>query len=217
MQHAMHSQQSGHTAHRRGGRSGLCRLLTAGLAMFAMGLPEMASAHTGVGGASGFLAGFLHPMTGIDHVLAMLAVGMWGAELGGTAIWLLPVAFPLVMSIGGAAGILGLPMLAIEPGIAVSVIVLGGAIAFDYRPNFVIAALLCSVFAVFHGYAHGAELPGQAGAVFYCIGFVLATGLIHLAGIGIGLVTKLPHGLTMLRVGGAGISLAGFVLAARLL
>ena len=136
----------------------------------------------------------------------MLAVGMWGAQLGPPALWMLPIAFPLVMSIGGVAGILQLPIPSIEPGIAL-----------DRRPPLWIAGLLVSFFAVFHGYAHGAELPNQAGAVAYSAGFVLATGLIHLTGIGIGFVTQLPNGLRLLRAGGAAISLAGLVLAWQLL
>jgi len=147
----------------------------------------------------------------------MLAVGMWGAQLGPPAIWALPIAFPLVMSIGGVAGILGLPMPAIEPGIALSVIVLGGCIALDRRPPLWVAALLVSVFAVFHGYAHGTELPKHAGAVAYSAGFVLATGSIHLAGIGVGTITRVPNGLRLLRAGGALIALAGIGLAWRLL
>jgi urease accessory protein len=183
----------------------------------ALAWPRLVLAHTGADAGSGFATGFLHPLRGIDHVLAMLAVGMWGAQLGPPALWLLPIAFPLVMSLGGVAGILRLPMPPVEPGIALSVIVLGACIALDRRPPLWLAGLLVSFFAVFHGYAHGAELPSQAGAVAYSAGFVLATGLIHLTGIGIGFVTHLPNGLRVLRAGGAAISLAGLVLAWQLL
>lgn len=179
--------------------------------------PAPAFAHQAPGMGNGFATGFLHPLTGIDHVLAMLAVGMWGAQLGAPAIWALPVAFPLVMALGGVAGILALPMLAIEPGIVLSVIVLGACIALDRRPPLWVAAALVSAFAVFHGYAHGAELPRQDAAVAYCAGFVLATGSIHLAGISIGMVMRLPNGLRLLRAGGSLISLAGLVLAWKLL
>ncbi|RIK96473.1 MAG: Ni/Fe hydrogenase [Proteobacteria bacterium] len=179
--------------------------------------PRAAFAHAESGAAGGFASGFLHPLAGVDHVLAMLAVGMWGAQLGAPAIWLLPVAFPLVMSLGGVAGILGLPMLPIEPGIALSVIVLGACIALAQRPPLWLAGALVSAFAVFHGYAHGTELPAQAGAVAYSAGFVLATGLIHVAGIAIGLVTRLPRGMAALRAAGAAIALAGVAIAWRLL
>jgi urease accessory protein len=146
----------------------------------------------------------------------MLAVGMWGARLGSPAIWALPVAFPLVMALGGVAGILGLPLVAVELGVTLSVITLGSMIALDQRPPLWVASLLVAFFAVFHGYAHGAELPGQTGAVAYSAGFVVATGLIHLTGIGIGFVTKLPHGIRMLRIGGSAIAAAGLFLAVQL-
>lgn len=172
--------------------------------------PTSAFAHEGEG--SGFWAGFLHPIGGLDHVLAMLAVGMWGALLGPPALWALPIAFPLVMSLGGIAGILGLPLPAVELGIAGSVIVLGAMIALDRRPGLALAGVVVAFFAIFHGYAHGAELPSQVGALAYCVGFVVATGLIHVAGILIGLVTELPQGLRLLRIGGSAIMLAGFYL-----
>ncbi len=174
--------------------------------------PGVALAHTEGGSGGGFLTGFLHPLGGLDHVLAMLAVGMWGALLGAPAIWVLPVAFPLVMALGGLAGIFSVPVPPVEIGIVLSVIVLGAMIAFERRPPLWVAGALVACFAVFHGYAHGAELPGQVGAVAFCAGFVVATGLIHLAGIGIGFVTKLPHGLAALRAGGAAIAFAGLIL-----
>jgi urease accessory protein len=141
---------------------------------------------------------------------------MWGAQLGNPAIWMLPVAFPMVMALGGVVGILGIPLPAVELGIAASVIALGSMIALDQRPSLKVASLLVGFFAVFHGHAHGAELPGQTGAVVYSAGFVIATGLIHLTGIGIGFVTVLPQGARLLRVGGAAIALAGLFLTARL-
>jgi urease accessory protein len=181
-------------------------------------VPARVLAHTaGSSAGAGFVTGFLHPLGGLDHVLAMLAVGMWGAQLGYPAIWVLPVAFPQVMAVGGVAGILGLPLPGVEVGVTFSVIVLGSMIALDARPPLWIAALLVGFFAIFHGYAHGAELPGQAGAVAYSAGFVTATGLIHLTGIGIGFVVKLPHGTRMLRAGGGAIAAAGLLLAGQLL
>jgi len=175
-----------------------------------------AQAHTEQSTGGGFLTGFLHPVTGVDHLLAMLAVGMWGAQLGMPAIWVLPVAFPLVMAIGGVLGIAGVPLPGAEPAIVLSVILLGAMIAFGRRPPLVLAAALVAFFAIFHGYAHGRELPNQANAVDFCAGFVLATGCIHLTGIGIGTVTKLPRGAQMLRAGGTAIALTGCLLAWRL-
>jgi urease accessory protein len=178
-------------------------------------VPTSAWAHTG--GIGGFGAGFLHPLGGLDHILAMLAVGMWGAQLGAPALWVLPIAFPMVMALGGVAGIVGLPLPGVELGITLSVVVLGAMIALDRRPPLWVAALLVGCFAVFHGYAHGVELPGQASAVPYSAGFVTATGLIHLTGIAIGLVVGLPYGARLLRIGGSAISAAGLVLAWSLL
>jgi len=188
---------------------------TALAASGALLLPAPAAAH--VGSIGGFGAGFLHPLGGLDHVLAMLAVGMWGAQLGAPALWALPIAFPMVMAFGGVAGILGLPLPGVEIGITLSVVVLGAMIAFDRRPPLWVAGLLVACFAVFHGYAHGVELPGQASAVPYSAGFLTATGLIHLAGIAIGLIVGLPYGARLLRVGGSVISAAGLFLAWSLL
>jgi urease accessory protein len=179
--------------------------------------PGLALAHSQTGRGTGFLTGVIHPFTGLDHVLAMLAVGMWGAQLRGNAIWILPVAFPLMMALGGVAGILGVPMLPIEPGVAASVIALGSAIAANFRPPLAGAAALVGVFAIFHGYAHGMELPRRADALPYCVGFVMATGLIHLAGIALGLLAHRPRGAAVLRLGGASIAIVGLVLAVRLL
>jgi urease accessory protein len=178
-------------------------------------LPAPAWAHTG--GLGGFGAGFLHPLGGLDHVLAMLAVGMWGAQLGAPALWVLPIAFPMVMALGGVAGIAGVPLPGVELGITLSVVVLGAMIAFDRRPPLWVAGALVGCFAVFHGWAHGVELPGQASAVPYSAGFVTATGIIHLAGIAVGLVVGLPYGARLLRLGGSAISAAGLVLAWSLL
>lgn len=161
---------------------------------------------------SGLLVGFLHPFGGLDHMLAMLAVGMWGAQLGMPALWMLPVAFPMLMTFGGVAGILGLPLPSVELGIAVSVVVLGSVILFNVRPPLWLSVTIVSGFAVFHGYAHGVELPGQADPLPYSVGFVVATGLIHLTGIVIGMVTRLPRGLALLRSGGGAIAATGVYL-----
>jgi urease accessory protein len=187
------------------------------LTILAVLLARSAFAHTGQGDVgSGFVAGFLHPITGLDHLLAMLAVGMWGAQLGMPALWVLPVAFPLVMAVGGVLGIVGAPLPASEPAIVLSVLLLGAAIASGRKPPLPLAAALVAFFAIFHGYAHGRELPEAASAVGFSAGFVLATGCIHLTGIGVGFVTKLPHGENVLRAGGAAIAMAGVLLAWRL-
>ncbi|MEN8174461.1 MAG: HupE/UreJ family protein [Pseudomonadota bacterium] len=179
--------------------------------------PCTALAHQqGAADSTAFLGGFSHPFGGVDHLLAMLAVGIWGARLGMPAIWMLPVAFPMLMAVGGALGILGVPLPSVELGIALSVVVLGAVILFALRPPLWISLLIVSFFAVFHGYAHGIELPRQADPLPYSLGFVTATGLIHLAGIGIGLVARLPHGMTLLRAGGGMIAATGVYLLAAL-
>ena len=120
---------------------------------------QSASAHVGQGEAFGFLTGFLHPISGFDHVLAMFAAGVGAAQLRAPAIWVLPMAFPLVMAAGALLGFLGEPLPGVEVGIAASAIVLGAAVAFELRPPLVLAALVVGAFAIFHGHAHGTELP----------------------------------------------------------
>lgn len=148
-------------------------------------------------------------MLGWDHVIAMVAVGLWGAFLGMPAIWVLPVVFPLVMAFGGALGVMGVPLPGVEVGIALSAVLLGGMVAFAARPPLWVAAVLVASFAIFHGHAHGTELPQAANALAYSLGFVVATGLLHLSGIGFGLLTRWPQGRVLVRVVGAGIAAAG--------
>lgn len=172
--------------------------------------PALAFAHVGQGDVSGgFLAGLEHPIFGLDHVVAMVAVGMWGAQLRAPAIWVLPVTFPLVMSFGGILGGFGVPIPGIEIGIAVSAIVLGAMVAFAARPPLWIAGVIVGVFAIFHGYAHGAELPESANAISYAMGFVIATGSLHVLGILIGVINKWKVGEKCLRAGGVLIALCG--------
>ena len=171
--------------------------------------PAIAFAHEETGQAAGFLAGLLHPVTGVDHVLAMISVGLWGAVLGPPAIWVLPVAFPLVMALGGLMGLLGIPLPGVEIGIALSAIVLGTMVLAEARPPIWLAALIVAVFAVFHGHAHGRELPEGTSALLYSLGFVIATGLLHAVGILLGAAYRWPVGRRGLRVAGAGVALAG--------
>ena len=175
-----------------------------------------AFAHTIPGQAKGFVTGFLHPLSGLDHVLAMVAVGIWGAQLKRPAIWILPVAFPLVMSFGGLLGMRGVPLPGVEIGVAASAVVLGIVIALELRPPLWVAALVVSTFAIFHGHAHGTELPKAASPLTYALGFVLATGILHVTGILIGLVDLLPVGGKLLRTAGGLIATTGFLLLAAL-
>jgi urease accessory protein len=182
----------------------------------ALMMTSPAFAHTGEGLTGGFAGGFMHPLLGLDHVAAMLAVGLWGAFLGTPAIWVLPVVFPLVMAFGGVLGILGIPLPGIELGIATSAVVLGLMVALAAKPHLFIAALLVGAFAIFHGYAHGTELPDGADAVAYSLGFVIATGLLHLAGIAFGLLAQWPAGRYAVRAAGGVIALAGVAFLGRL-
>ena len=184
------------------------------LAAFALAAP-LAQAHEGAGLAGGFMSGFAHPLLGWDHVVAMLAVGLWGAFLGAPALWLLPVVFPLVMAAGGALGVLGVPLPAVEIGIAASAVALGGVVAGALRPPLWVAALLVALFAIFHGHAHGTELPQAANPLAYSLGFVVATGLLHLTGIALGLLTRWPAGRIAVRGMGAGIALLGVLFLTR--
>ncbi|MBB3564354.1 urease accessory protein [Rhizobium sp. BK512] len=169
----------------------------------------VAEAHVGTGGASGFAAGFFHPITGLDHVVAMIAVGLWGAQLGKPAIWVLPITFPLVMAFGGFLGLLGVPMPGVEIGIALSGVLLGMAVLTETRPPFFAAAILVGIFAIFHGYAHGAELPLGENALFFSLGFVIATGLLHAVGIVIGLLYQWPWGKVTVRAAGGAVGAVG--------
>ena len=182
-------------------------ILAIGFLFTLSGVP--AFAHSGEGYGGGFVAGFTHPILGWDHVAAMVAVGLWGAFLGAPAIWILPVVFPLIMAFGAVAGILGIPIPAIETGIALSAVVLGIMIVFALRPPIWVCAVIVGAFAIFHGYAHGTELPASVNAFAYAAGFVISTGLLHLIGIAFGLLVRWPAGRIAVRGVGGLIAFAG--------
>jgi urease accessory protein len=182
--------------------------LLLGLAMVCS-LSVPANAHIIGGEAGGFLSGFEHPISGMDHILAMVSVGLWGAQLGAPAIWLLPVTFPIVMAFGGFLGLIGIPLPGVEVGIALSALLLGAAVMAEWRAPLFAAAALVGVFAIFHGHAHGAELPPGESGLLYSIGFVVATGLLHLVGIGIGTVHKWVWGRRFLQATGAVVAMGG--------
>ncbi len=147
--------------------------------LFLASMAGVAEAHTGVGSTIGFTHGFMHPLSGIDHMLAMVAVGLFAARLGGSALWLVPSAFVAMMAVGGFLGISGVELPFVEIGIAASVIVLGAAVALDFNLPTAAAMALVGFFALFHGHAHGAEMPETANGLTYGIGFMLATALLH--------------------------------------
>lgn len=176
---------------------------------FVLLISTQASAHIEPGAGRGFATGFAHPLSGFDHVIAMVAVGLWGAQLGMPALWLLPVIFPLVMACGGFLGLIGAPLPGAEVAIALSGVCLGAAVMAELRPPLWLAGMLVGVFGLFHGYAHGAELPAGDNALLFSIGFVLATGLLHASGIITGLVHRWRWGRFVLRAAGAIILCSG--------
>ncbi len=183
------------------------------LAFLALMTSSQVFAHSGghgiSGSASGLVSGFLHPFFGLDHVVAMVAVGLWGVFLGAKAVWTLPVVFPVIMASGAVLGILGVPVPFVEMGIALSALVLGLFVAFAVRPVLWIAAVVVGVFAIFHGYAHGAELPNATNPLTYSLGFVVATGLLHLGGIAFACLSHWRLGEVTVRLGGAIIAVCG--------
>lgn len=174
--------------------------------------PAAASAHTGIGDTSGLAHGFAHPFSGPDHLLAMFAVGLFAFRLGGAARWAVPVAFVGMMVAGGMLGFEGVELPFVETGIALSVLALGLAVAAGVAPPVAVAAALVGFFAIFHGHAHGGELPAGVGAASYTAGFVLATGLLHAAGLAVGAL--LTGRVAAVRFGGAAVALAGVALLA---
>jgi urease accessory protein len=172
-------------------------------------VPEQASAHIVPGEAIGFFSGLKHPVSGLDHIVAMVSVGLWGAQLGRPAIWVLPVTFPLVMAFGGFLGLAGVHLPGDEIGIAASAILLGAVVLLEARPPLVFAAVLVGIFAIFHGYAHGAELPPGQNGLLYSLGFIIATGFLHCCGIAIGLIHRWWWGQMALRAAGAMVTLTG--------
>lgn len=181
------------------------------LAVFSLA-PALAHAHTGFGGSHGFSHGLEHPFFGLDHFLAMVAVGLWAAQVGGRALWAIPATFVSVMAIGGALGIAGLPVPMVEQGIATSVLLLGLFIALAVRMPLAFSIPVVALFAVCHGQAHGAEMPVNASGLAYAAGFLIATAVLHGAGIALGILTQQTATIRALRVAGAAIAVTGAAL-----
>lgn len=175
---------------------------------FALALPSAALAHPGHDG--GFLAGLLHPFFGLDHLLAAIAVGAWGARIGGRATWALPAAFVVSMAIGGACGHAGLRFPASEIVIALSVLLLGAALAANAHVAAAKGAGVVAVFALFHGGAHGAEVPAQSGLLLYALGLCAATLALHLGGLGAALALRARPWI--LRMAAGPVALAGMAM-----
>ena len=176
------------------------------------GFSSAAFAHIGDHSHMSFSEGLMHPLTGLDHVLAMVAVGLWASQLGGRALWLLPVTFPVVMAVGAALGFGGASLAWIEVGIALSVVALGALVALRVRPSLAVSVPLIGLFALLHGYSHGVELPANASALTYAAGFVAATLVLHLAGIALGLAANRVPLRYAARTAGGAIASVGVVL-----
>jgi urease accessory protein len=177
--------------------------------------PIVAFANTGVGETSGFVHGFGHPISGLDHILAMLMVGAFAWQLGGRALCLVPTTFVSVMAVGGTLGIAGIEVPFVEIGIAFSVVVLGAIVAFDIKAPAATAMGVVGLFAIFHGHAHGAEIPEDAGGVAYAAGFMIATALLHLSGISAGFLmgkASEHYGSVVVRLAGGLATVAGAAL-----
>jgi urease accessory protein len=186
--------------------------LAALVAIATAGFSSAAFAHVGDHSHMSFTEGLLHPFSGLDHVLAMVAVGLWASQLGGRALWLLPLTFPVLMAAGAALGLSGVALPAVEIGIAGSVMVLGAAVALALRPSLAISVPLIGLFALLHGYSHGVELPASASALSYGAGFIAATLVLHAIGIATGLIAgRIPVRFAARTAGGA-IAALGVVL-----
>jgi urease accessory protein len=184
-------------------------------ALVALAAATPASAHTASGLPGGFGAGFAHPFGGLDHLLAMVSVGLWGAILGRPLVYALPVAFPLMMVAGALLAMFGVPLPSVELGVALSALVLGACVALAVRAPAWLAVAMVAVFAVFHGYAHGRELPSAADPMGYAAGFVLATGLLHLSGVAVGAFSDRPAGWAATRALGGVVAVGGIWFLAR--
>lgn len=182
-------------------------------------LPSFAYAHTGVGhvgigGAGSLMHGFMHPAGGLDHICAMLAVGLWAVQMGGRSLWVVPLTFVGVMALGGALPMSGISLPFVEQGIVLSVLLLGVLIAASVRLPLWLSGGMVGTFALWHGHAHGAEMPELASGIGYALGFMLATALLHVAGIAFGLGMQSLSRERLTQAAGAGIALCGVYLAA---
>ena len=183
------------------------------MAILFAAIPGVAYAHDGTNlGLGGFLSGIVHPVLGYDHLLAMLSVGIISAQIGGRAIWTVPSTFVTVMAIGGVLGLMNIGLTVTELGIAVSLVILGLVIAAERRIPTLIVMIGVGFFAIFHGYAHGAEMPDTAEPFLYALGFLVGTALIHISGVVIGDISRhYESGKVILRIGGGLISLVGLL------
>lgn len=187
------------------------RIALAALALF-LGTVGAAYAHTPGAAGAGLAEGFAHPLLGLDHVLAMVAIGLWAAQLGGRALWQVPLSFVAMMAVGGAVALAGLDLPGIEFGVLGSLLALGGLVAAAARLPVGLGAGLVGFFALFHGIAHGAEMPEAASATLFALGFMAATGLLHGVGVALGVYSRSGRTAWVVRAGGAGVAMTGLIL-----
>jgi urease accessory protein len=195
------------------------RKLLSGLTLAAATLaPAVAFAHAGHGEHGEFIHGFMHPITGLDHILAMVTVGILAYQIGGRALWLVPTTFLAIMAAGGMLGVAGVSFYFVEPGIAASVVVLGIIVALAVKPPVALAMALVAVFAVFHGYAHGIEAPLDGSTAAFGAGFLVATALLHAFGVAFGMLVgriAASQGQIGYRLAGSAVAVAGLVILSR--
>jgi urease accessory protein len=185
------------------------------LALLVTLTPSLAFAHVGVGNTSGVPYGFMHPVSGVDHILAMVAVGLFAAHLGGRALWLVPLSFVAMTAFGGVLGMAGIGLAYVEVAIGLSIVILGIIVATRVNPPAAIAMALVGFFAIFHGHAHGAEMPETASGLAYGVGFILATALLHAVGIGVGILIGRAgqrYSRTISQIAGGAMALAGIAI-----
>ncbi|NJM64199.1 MAG: HupE/UreJ family protein [Acaryochloris sp. RU_4_1] len=192
-------------------------LLSIGTFTVSLLLPQLVHAHVNAGETIGFWHGMFHPIGGLDHILAMLAVGLWAAQLGGVAIWLMPLSFVGIMALGGVLGILGAPLPFVEQGIVASDLILGGLVLMATRLPLITSVAIVGILAIFHGYAHGTEMPQDAQALSYATGFMVATAGLHLSGLGVATLIKKLLKDRLVRIAGGGILLGGVYVLLNLL
>ena len=194
------------------------RVAVTTLVAFLIFVPAVALAHPGHDSATGLVHGFIHPITGNDHVLAMVAVGLLAAQYGGRALWLVPASFLAAMAIAGAIGMAGIQIPIADAGIGLSVVILGLAIAFQFKPPMLAAMAAVGFFALFHGYVHGAEMPDGLTGLSFAAGFLVATALLHGAGVGLGLLLQQRTlSRRLIQAGGGAMALVGIAVLANLL
>jgi urease accessory protein len=180
--------------------------------LFILGSPALAYAHPAAGSVNGLIDGMAHPLGGLDHLCAMIGVGLWAAQRGGRAIWLAPLAFIVVMAVGGSLGMLAISVPFVERGTVASVLILGILIAASIRLPLLLSVFIVGTFALFHGHAHGAEMPHTASGLMYGVGFIAATALLHLIGVGMGLLARQTGAIWFMRCAGAALVLCGIIL-----